>query len=614
MVDEIDNAYAKRIAKLRNIMKNDGIAIYIIPTSDYHQSEYTNAYFNEREYMTGFTGSAGTLVVDDAKAWLFTDGRYYIQAEKQLDGSGIILMRAGMEGVPSVNQLITELAEKHSDNNTTCNIAFDGRVMSAINGQIYEKIAARYNGVVIYEKDYVDEIWEGRPSLPGSKAFILEEKYTGESYSSKVERLREVMSQAGCDTLVCSTLDDICWLYNIRGNDIECNPVVLSMAIITLDDSILYIDESKLTAEVKDYFLANAVTLRGYYDIYNDAEKITDATVWVDKKRINYALFKKLSKNVNMIYMDNPLVLMKSIKNNIEIDNLKAAHVKDGLAVTRFIKWLKETVTKENYDKGVRITEADAADYIDNQRRLQDGFIELSFNTISAYGQNAAMMHYTATHNDCAELKPEGMLLVDSGGQYYEGTTDVTRTIGLGDNSDEAIKHYTLVLKGMLNLANTKFLYGCNGFSLDVMARQPLWNIGMDYRCGTGHGIGYLLNVHENPNGFRWRHNPGVNDLCIFEEGMVTSDEPGVYIEGEYGIRTENEIVCRKDVHNEYGQFMRFEFLTAVPIDMSLVDVSLLNEEDKRQLNNYNKFVYSTLSEYLNENEREWLRKYTYEI
>jgi len=596
-----------RLMQLRAIMAEKEIDIYVVKTSDFHQSEYTGVYFDEREFMSGFTGSAGTLVVTKTKSALFTDGRYFIQADQQLRGTEIELMKSGVAGTPTILKYIDENVSENG-----C-VAFDGRTIEAVWGLELEKMLHKTdqgsickNASILYDKDYIDIIWTTRPPLSKEPAFQLEVKYAGEPVKDKLRRLRSEMSQKNADTHLIATLDDVCWLFNIRGNDVQYNPVVLAFAVITMQDVSLFTDEDKFSQKIKDTLASDDIMIKPYEDVYSYIEKIGKASLLIDTERMNYSLYKKIPVTAKIVVAVNPTVLLKATKNNIEVQNLKAAHVKDGVAVTKFLYWLKENIkTNQN------ITEISAADYLEKCRRQQEGFIELSFHTISAYNSNAAMMHYSATAESNTVLKPEGMLLVDSGGQYYEGTTDITRTIALGPVTPQMKKDFTLTLKGMLNLASAKFLYGCSGMNLDILARGPLWNEGIDYRCGTGHGVGYLLNVHEAPNGFRWKRVPERNDFCVLEEGMVTSNEPGVYIEGSYGIRIENEIVCKKSLNNEYGQFMEFEMLTVAPIDLDLVDLAYFSKIDIERLNQYHQFVFHTLSPYLDDKEMLWLKKYT---
>ena len=590
----------ERLAQLRQLMEKNQIQYYIIPTNDYHLSEYVGDYFRARKYMSGFTGSAGVLVVTPSDAGLWTDGRYYIQAERQLEGSTITLFRQGTEGVPTIEEWLEKNIQPGE------NIGFDGRVIPAASGILYEKIAGKQGGHVVYQQDLVDEIWTDRPQLSGEPAFALDVCYTGRSTADKLAAVREAMREKGADLHVLTSLDDIAWLLNIRGNDVECNPVILSYVAVTLNAVYFFADEKKLNEEIKALFEENHVTVLPYNDIYTWLENNSRTqTVMYNLGKINYAIYKSIDSSVQTVNCENPTLLMKAIKNDVEINNLIKAHIKDGVAVTKFMYWLKNNVGK------IPMTEISASDYLENCRRAQDGFIELSFDTISAYKANAAMMHYSANAQSNAVLEPEGLLLVDSGGQYYEGTTDITRTFGLGPVSDEIKKHYTAVLRGMLNLANARFLHGCIGLNLDILARGPMWDMGIDYRCGTGHGVGYLLNVHEAPNGFRWKKVPERDDGCVLEAGMVTTDEPGIYEEGSHGIRIENELVCREGEKNEYGQFMYFETITYAPIDLDVIDTTYMTDVDLKRLNDYHQMVYEKISPYLDTEEREWLKVYT---
>jgi len=412
------------------------------------------------------------------------------------------------------------------------------------------------------------------------------------------------MEENGADTFILTSLDDIAWLYNMRGDDIPCNPVVLSYTVVFKDKAVLFLNESVLNERLREEFAKNNVEIKAYDDVYEYVKSLDkNSKILLDLNKVNYKIYGNLPENAEKINKLNPTVPEKAKKNKTEIENIRKSHVKDGVAVCKFIFWLKQNVGK------IKITEMSAAQYLEDRRREQEGFIEPSFDTIAAYNANAAMMHYSATPEHDAELKPEGLFLVDSGGQYYEGTTDITRTITLGAVPDEWKRDYTLTLKGNMNLANARFLYGCTGINLDILSRGPLWNIGIDYRCGTGHGVGYLLNVHEAPNGIRWRVVPERNDSAVLEEGMVTSDEPGVYTEGSHGIRIENELLCRKDIKNEYGQFMSFETVTYVPIDKEAIDLKYLENRDIEQINDYHKMVYEKISPYFEGKEADWLKE-----
>ena len=590
----------KHLDELRALMKQHNIDVYLVPTSDFHQSEYVGDYFTARKFMSGFTGSAGNLVVTQNEAGLWTDGRYFIQAENQLTGSGIDLYKMGVKGVATIEEFIVEKLPEGGK------LGFDGRVVDAKLGKMLEENISKKNATIAYEEDLVNTVWTERPALSKEPAFLLEEKYSGKSTAVKLSELREEMKKLSTTTFILTSLDDIAWLFNIRGNDIPCNPVVLSFAIVTLERAEFFANPEVISDSIKASFDQDGVTLKDYHEIYDAVTSIgTKEVVLMDSGRVNYKIARLIPEGVKIIDRMNPTTLAKAKKNEVEIQNLRNSHLKDGVAVTKFMYWLKNNLGK------IPMTEISASDYLESLRREQDGFIELSFNTISAFGANAAMMHYSASEESNATLEPGSFLLVDSGGQYFEGTTDITRTFALGQVSDELKKHFTLVAKSMLNLSNAKFLSGCTGQNLDILARGPLWELGIDYRCGTGHGVGYLLNVHEAPNGFRWKVVPERNDSCVLEPGMVTTDEPGVYIEGSHGIRTENELVCRLDESNEYGDFLSFETITYAPIDLDAIDVSYLQPRDIEQLNSYHKMVYEKISPFLTEEEKEWLKVYT---
>lgn len=593
----------KRLEVLRDNMKQKDLQAYIVPTADFHQSEYVGEYFGTRQFMSGFTGSAGILVVLEDKAGLWTDGRYFIQAARQLEGSSIELFRQGEEGVPSIEEFLKQ--------ELPCNtkVGFDGRVVSATWGKKLEEVLGSKDITLHYEEDLVDSCWEERPELSKEPAFLLEEKYAGERSSSKVERIRTEMEKKGATVHIVTSLDDIAWILNVRGNDIPYNPVVLSYLVITMKKVVFFVDKEKLNDDIMNSFGNLVVEVLPYNDIYEYVKSIDEnEVVWLDGSRVNYTIAKNISDTVKRIDEQNPSILMKAIKNNIEINNLIQAHIKDGVAFTKFMYWVKKNIGK------IPMTELIASDFLEEQRRKQEGFIELSFDTICAYKDNAAMMHYSATREDQATLQPEGLLLVDSGGQYLEGTTDITRTLALGPVCEEQRAHFTAVVNGMLNLSSARFLHGCTGHNLDILARGPIWNMDLDYKCGTGHGVGYLLNVHEAPNGFRWKRVPERNDSATLEAGMVTTNEPGIYVEGSHGIRIENELVCREGAKNEYGQFMYFETITVAPIDLDALDTTKMSAVEKARLNAYHKQVYETLVPYMSIDEALWLKEYTREI
>lgn len=592
---------SKRITALRAIMKREGIDYYYIPTADFHESEYVVEYFKARKFITGFTGSAGVAVIGQEEAWLWTDGRYFIQAANQIEGSGFGLMKMGQEGVPTVMQYLGEKLQEGQ-----C-IGFDARVVNTNDAKEFAKIAAKKHGSLKTDNDLLDEVWTDRPTLVHQQADVLKDEFNGEATASKLARVREQMENEEAQYHIISTLDDIAWILNVRGNDIPHVPVVLSFLVIGKEDAMWFVEENALSNAVKEMAAECGITIRPYEDVYAYAATIPEnSTVLLDKRKVNYRITNALSETVHIVSKANPSQLMKAIKNEIELENTRKAHLLDGIAVTKFMYWLKKNVGK------IPMDEVSVSDYLQSLREQMEGYRDISFDTIAGYNANAAMMHYKAEPDTAAKLEPQGMLLVDSGGHYDTGTTDITRTFVLGPISDIQKKHFTMVVKSNLNLANVKFLYGCNGISLDVICREPIWKENLDYQCGTGHGVGYLLNVHEGPNSFRWQYRPGFDNP--FEAGMITTDEPGIYLQDQYGIRTENELICVKGEKNQYGQFMGFENITYVPIDLDGIDKQYLNAEDVKQLNDYHKMVYEKISPYMTPEENEWLKEYTREI
>ncbi len=588
----------ERLKNLRGQMKEKKIDIYIVPTADFHQTEYVGEYFKARKYITNFSGSAGTAVITADEARLWTDGRYFIQAAEQIAGTTVELMKMGEPGVPTIKEYLADTLKAGGS------IGFDGRAVAMGEGLAYEEIAKEKNGRVIYAYDLINEIWEDRPALSAEPAWMLEEKYAGETAAGKLSRIREYMKANGASVHILTTLDDICWTLNMRGNDIEFFPLVLSYGIITMNQMHLYINEAKLSEEMKAQFAKDNILLHSYNDVYEDVKMIAgDESVLIDPARLNYALYSNIPDGVKKIEQRNPEVLFKAVKNPVEIENIRKAQIKDSVAHVRFMKWLKENVGK------IRITEMSASEKLDEFRMEMGNFIRPSFEPISSYGEHCALMHYTSSPETDVELKEGNVFLTDTGAGFYEGSTDITRTYALGEIPDIMKEHFTLTLMGHMGLANARFLYGCTGMNLDLMARKPLWDRGLDFKCGTGHGMGYLLSIHESPAGFRWRYRAG--ETAVLEEGMVLTDEPGIYIEGSHGIRLENEILVCKGEENEYGQFMYFETITYIPMDLDAIKTEMLPEETRIQLNDYHRTVYEKISPYLNDEEKEWLKKYT---
>lgn len=583
----------ERLMKLREEMNKEGMQAYIIPTSDFHETEYVSEYFAARKYMSGFTGSAGVLVVLLDKAGLWTDGRYFIQAANQLAGSGIDLMKQGQEDTPSIEEyIVTNLTQGSV-------VGFDGRVMNVNDANKYKQAFMMHDIKMVTDKDLVGRIWDDRPALPCTETFHYDEKYAGKSISEKLTQVREAMKGYNCRSHIVTKIDEIAWLYNLRAHDVPHFPVALAYTIIKENDAMIYIDASRLDEESKTLFAQNHIQVKDYEAIYEDV-KTLEGPVLVDGNFVNSKVVYSL--NTEIVYAQDPIVLLKAMKNEIELANTRNAHIKDGVACTKFMYWLMQNVNNG-------ISEMSAQEKLQELRKEQADYLEDSFNTICAYKEHAAMMHYSSNEETNVELKPEGMLLVDSGGQYLDGTTDITRTFVLGSITEEEKKWFTLALKGHIRLEKANFLYGCRGLNLDILARGPLWDLDMDYQCGTGHGVGHLSNVHEAPNGFRWKIVPERNDSCVLEEGMITSNEPGVYVEGEFGIRHENEMVVVKGNKNFYGQFMHFETLTFVPFDRKGIDKSLLSEDELAWLNDYHASVYEKISPFLTNEEAEWLKE-----
>lgn len=592
------NQVKERIRHLRRLMEERRIDAYLVPTSDYHESEYVGEHFACREFITGFTGSAGTALITKDWAGLWTDGRYFVQAANQLKDSGVTLMKMGMPGVPTLEDFLEQDLPKFGT------LGFDGRVINARMGENLRERLAHKQISFAYTEALIGELWRDRPPLSAEPVWILDEKYAGRSAECKIADLRSDMKKQQATVHILTTLDDIVWLLNIRGNDTPCNPVVLSYLAMTEQQIFLFINQKVVSDEVQAYLRGLGVVIRPYQDIYTYVLGLHHETVLLEKDKVNYTILSSLDESNKVIDKMNPTVVRKACKNPTEIANMKEAHIKDGVVMTKFLYWVKQNVGK------AEMTECTLADRLD-QMRLDAGALDISFTTISAYGPNAAMCHYHAEPESCAVVEPKGLYLIDSGGQYLEGTTDITRTIAVGPVTDQEREHYTLVLMSMLRLGDVKFMKGCSGLSLDYVAREPFWKRGLDYNHGTGHGIGYLLNVHERPIGIRYKVVPERQDSYPFEPGMVCSDEPGIYIEGSHGIRTENQMFCKEAEKTEYGQFLQFEFLTYVPIDTEPLDVSLMEDRDIALLNDYHAKVYEKIAPHLNEDEAAWLKEVT---
>lgn len=589
----------QRIAELRKLMKEAGIDYYIVPTADYHNSEYVNDYFKMREFLSGFTGSAGTLVVSGKEAGLWTDGRYFVQAESELGGSGIVLYKMQEENVPTIKEYL----EKNVSEGQT--VGFDGRVVDAFFGKELEDAFAGKNVTLAYDKDIAAQLWQDRPAMPVSRVWIVSGENCGMSVSEKLAKVREKMAEEKAAHLLLSKLDDIMWLYNIRANDVECNPVALSYTFLSKEKAVLFIQPGALTEEVRVYLKENNVVCEDYDTITEYLKNCEIAgKVWCSGADISYMLYKLVQGRAELVDQSNPTELMKAVKNPVELRQIRECYLRDSVALTKFLFWMKENAGK------VPMDELGVAAKLDGMRAGIPGFLELSFPTISAYKSNAAMAHYSATKEHFSRIEADGFYLVDSGGQYEGGTTDVTRTIALGAITDEMKLHFTKVACAMLRMADARFLYGCTGRNLDIIAREPLWECGLDYKHGTGHGIGYILNVHEGPHSLRWQYRPEVPETKL-EEGMIVSDEPGMYVQDSHGIRTENIVEVVKEDKNEYGQFMGFRHLTYVPIDLDAIDTQYMEPSDIRKLNAYHESVCQKLAPYFEGEALEMLKKAT---
>ena len=590
----------EELVRLRRRMQEEQVDACLIMTDDFHGSEYVGDYFKSREYISGFTGSAGTLLVMKDTAGLWTDGRYFLQAEAQLSGSGITLYRSGQPGVPSVKEF---LRKEMQPGETLC---FDGRCVMASAARELREILEPGGVSVRSDLDFAGDIWTDRPAISREPVWILEEQYAGAGVGEKIQEVRRLLRAEKADWFLLAALEDICWLLNIRGNDVACTPVVLSYLMMSQKEVRWYVQKEALTDAVREYLEKSDVQVREYDAIYEDVSLLpAGARLLYDENHVNDALVRRISPEVEAFDGENPTLLLKAVKNPVEVENERAAHVRDGVAVTRFIYWLKKHAGKEP------VTELSAAVRLEELREEQEDYIGPSFYPILAYGEHGAIVHYSADKQSDVPLRPEGFLLADTGGHYKEGTTDITRTIALGPLSDEQKEMYTMVLKAHIRLADAVFLRGATGMSLDVLARTPLWERGFDYNHGTGHGVGYLLSVHEGPNSFRYRPAASRGNDCVMEEGMITSDEPGIYLEGKFGIRLENLLVCARKKINAYGTFMGFEPLTMVPFERDAILWEQLSEKEISWLNAYHKKVCETIAPYLDEEERSWLKEVT---
>lgn len=587
----------EKLQSLRSIMRAENIHACIIPTSDAHISEYPPEHWKTRQWISGFTGSAGIVVVTLDKAGLWTDSRYFLQAEEQLKNSGIELFKMGLEGVPSYSQWLIDILKQGDV------IGFEGEVFAASEAKPMIELFRKNNLKVNADFAPYNKLWVDRPFIPADKAFVLPEEFAGQSVRNKIEKVLNEVKKKGGNVAVLASLDQIAWLFNIRGNDIEYNPSVVSYAVVSEKESLLFVDHNKLTEQVVEYLRSNDVLIGEYTKIedyiktFNKEDKVVLAP-----GKINYKLYDIVAENSTVIAVDvHPVDSLKGIKNQTEIAGFRNAMIKDGVALIKF--WID---LERHLSNGIEITEMNVATILYKYRSEQQLFVSESFSTIAGYNEHGAIVHYEADEETNTAILPKGMLLIDSGAQYFDGTTDITRTIGLGNVSDEMKKDYTLVLKGNIQLSRAIFPKGTIGMQLDILARQFLWQEGQNYLHGTGHGIGHFLNVHEGPQSIRMNYNP-----VSLEPGMITSNEPGIYKSGKYGIRIENLLLVEEQSVTDFGEYYSFETLTLCPIDTSLIDKSLMSVEEVQWLNNYHQKVFDKLSPYLSEEETSWLKQKT---
>ncbi len=586
-------SYTERLAGIRQQMQEQGLSAYIIPSADPHISEYLPDRYKCIYFASGFTGSAGTLVITPDFAGLWTDARYFEQATEQLAGSGFELVKLQAQAAP---EYIGWLADRLQTGEV---VAYDGKLISvALAEQLNQELAPL--GIDLApDRDLLDPIWEGRPELPTAPAHLIGEEISGKSTTAKLEALRTALKKQRADYHLISSLDDMAWLFNMRGADVKCNPVVLSFALISQHTTVLFIDQSKLSEADKKKLMADGVELQPYEMVERLLGELpAGSSILIDPRRNCYALYQQLPAEARIIQATNPTTFFKAVKNETEIENTRQTMVKDGVALTKFFKWLEENLGKET------ITEISVADKVRDFRAGQEGFIGESFDTIAGYKAHGALPHYKATPESDVELKADGLFLLDSGGQYTSGTTDITRVVSLGNLTEEEKTDYTLVLKGMIDGATARFPKGTRGYQIDAITRKPLWDHACNYGHGTGHGVGFALNVHEGPHVF----NPSPTPVDI-ELGMITSVEPGLYRPNQYGIRIENLVLTISDETTAFGEFYTFEHLTIALIDTTPVKRELLDERQVQWLNDYNQQVVEKLGPHLNEDELNWLKE-----
>ncbi len=586
--------YIEKLASIRQLMKEKGVDAYIIPSSDPHISEYLPDRYKCIKWTSGFTGSAGTLVITEDFAGLWTDARYFVQANEQLAGSGFELVKLQVQGKA---EYVTWLGKKLEKGNT---VAFDGNLAAVAVAQTVQQELEPLGIQVDGHLDLLDPIWEGRPALPTEPAYLIGVETTGESTADKIKRIKTQMQDKRVEAHFVSSLDDLAWILNIRGNDVHCNPVVLGFLLITTDKNTLYIQSGKLAEADVASLKQSGVEVADYEKAFEVVQTISANRILLDPKRTCFAIYDAVPANVDIVEDMNPSTWFKSMKNEVEVAHTRNAMVKDGVALTKFFKWLEENV------KTGELSEISIAEKLQGIRATSEGFVDISFDTIAGYKEHGALPHYKATDESNSTLLQEGLLLVDSGGQYKDGTTDITRVVSLGNITDAERQDYTIVLKGTIEGSQAIFPRGTKGYSIDAITRRPIWETLRNYGHGTGHGVGFFLNVHEGPQVF----NMAAVDIPV-EPGMISSIEPGLYREGEYGIRIENLVLSKVIDSNQFGEFMDFETLTICYIATDLVDKSLLEEKHINWLNDYNAWVFEKLSPSLSAEEQAWLKEKT---
>ena len=583
-----------RIASLRSYLKEKNLSAFIIPSTDAHLSEYPALHWSSREWISGFTGSAGTVVVTDNKAGLWTDSRYFLQAADQLNNSGIELFKDGLPDTPSIDQwLSSELSEG-------ANIGIDGNVYAAKDAQILATKFKKKGLNLVSDNDPFSSIWNDRPQIPTNPIFELPTKYSGVESKDKIKAICEKLNNNGADSLLVASLDTIAWIFNIRGNDVQCNPVAVCYAYVSDKETVLFINPKKLTTETTAYLKSQGVILAEYEKVFDYVGQLKNEAVCLTGNKVSFALYNAINNSCKIVDIPSPADLMKSIKNETEIEGFRRAMIKDGVALTRFYMWLEKAIPAGE------VEEITVVDKLTEFRSQQELYVGDSFDTISGFKGNGAIVHYHVTPESSKKVTSDSFLLIDSGAQYFDGTTDITRTWALGEVSQQMKEDYTLVLKGHIGIATCRYPQGTRGSQIDILARKALWDKGLNYLHGTGHGIGHFLNVHEGPQNIRLEENP-----TTLQPGMVTSNEPGIYRANEYGIRLENLVLTKEDVTTEFGKFYNFETLTLCHFDTKPIDKSLLTQNEIEWFNNYHQMVYDRLSAHLSADEKEWLKEKT---